>query len=202
MKIAIYTRVSTEEQSIDMQLSDLRKFVEQKGYINHEEYSDIGYSGSRNDRPGLNRLMEDVKNGKIDIVCVWRFDRFSRSLRHLVNTLYDLDQLGVKFISLKENLDTSTSIGRLQFAVISAMTEFERELIKERVIGGIQRAKEKGIKLGRPSITTEEIISRIRTFRNDGYTIREIASKTGISKSLVDKIIGLYIKKYKKKRIR
>ena len=187
--VAIYTRVSTEEQSTDMQLSDLKKFAKQKGYINCKEYSDVGYSGSKDNRPQLNELMSDVRAGKINIILVWRFDRFSRSLRHLVNTLYDLDQLGVEFISLKENLDTSTSVGRLQFAIISAMTEFERDLIRERVIAGIERAKEKGIKLGRPTLMVNEIIEMVKALREQKLSMREIGRQAGISLTLVFKIL-------------
>src|SRR6202521_5123123 len=152
MKAAIYARVSTTNhgQDISMQTRELREYCERRGFEIAGEYTDVGISGSKDSRPALNRLMADAKQRRFDAVCVWKLDRFGRSLRHLVNALADLESLGVSFVSLKDNLDLSTPSGRLMFQIIGAMAEFERSLIQERVRAGLRNAILKGKTLGRP----------------------------------------------------
>src|SRR6516225_3194772 len=151
MRVAIYARVSTTNgQSPEMQLSDLREYASRRGWDVFAEYVDNGVSGARESRPELNRLMADAHTRHFDVVLCWKVDRFGRSLKHLVNALADLDAYGVAFVSLRDNLDLSTPSGRLMFAVIGAMAEFERELIQERVRSGIKAARARGKRLGRP----------------------------------------------------
>jgi DNA invertase Pin-like site-specific DNA recombinase len=190
MKAGIYTRVSTENQSVDMQLSDLRSFAKQKGCNVYKEYCDIGISGSQDSRPQLDKLMDDARKKKIDIVLVWKFDRFARSTRHLINALHEFNHLGIHFISFTENIDTSSPMGKVLFAIISAMAEFERDLIRERVKAGLNRAKQKGIRLGRPSLLTEELQEMICSLREGGKSIRTIAKQVKISPSLVHKTLS------------
>src|ERR1700730_10711614 len=154
MKAAIYARVSTVNhgQDVSMQTRELREYCERRGFEIVDEYTDVGFSGSKDSRPELNRLMADAKQRRFDTVCVWKLDRFGRSLRHLVNALADLESLGVSFISIKDNLDLSTPSGRLMFQIIGAMAEFERALIQERVKAGLRNAKAKGKRLGRPRV--------------------------------------------------
>lgn len=190
MKVGIYTRVSTENQSVDMQLSSLRDFAKQREFHIHKEYCDIGISGSRDSRPQLDMLMDDARKKKINIILVWKFDRFARSTRHLINALHEFNHLGIHFISFTENIDTSSPSGKVLFAIISAMAEFERDLIRERVKSGLDRAKQKGIRLGRPSMITEELKETIKALREKSSSIRSIAKQVKVSPSLVHKTLS------------
>jgi DNA invertase Pin-like site-specific DNA recombinase len=142
------------------------------------EYVDEGISGSKESRPQLNRLMADVHRRKLEIVLVWKIDRFGRSLKHLVNALADLDAYGVAFVSLKDNLDLSTPSGRLMFQIIGAMAEFERALIQERVRAGLKSARARGKRLGRPRIAVDA--AQITQLRASGVSWREIGERLGI----------------------
>jgi DNA invertase Pin-like site-specific DNA recombinase len=141
-------------------------------------YTDVGFSGSKNSRPALNRLMADASQRKFDAVLVWKLDRFGRSLRHLVNALAELEALGLSFISLRDNLDLSTPSGRLMFQIIGAMAEFERALIQERVKAGLRNARAKGKRLGRPRAVVDE--AEVLTMREAGASWRAIAEKLGV----------------------
>src|SRR5215472_7957457 len=144
-RAAIYARVSTlnHGQDIELQARELRHYAQSRGWSIVGEYLDRGISGAKDSRPELNRLMADAKRRKCDVVLVWKLDRFGRSLRHLVNALAELEAVGVAFVSLTDNLDLTTPAGRLMFQVIAAMSEFERELIRERVRAGLRNAKAK-----------------------------------------------------------
>ena len=150
MRVALYARVSTRDQDCEMQLCDLRGMAQARGVRVVGEYVDKGVSGAKDRRPALDRLLKDARRRRFDAVWVWRFDRFARSLRHLVTALDEFRALDIDFLSHQEAVDTSTPAGRMLFQVIGAMAEFEREIIRERVVAGIQRAKRNGKKLGRP----------------------------------------------------
>ena len=126
-----------------MQLRELCEYAGRRGWTVTAEYVDHGVSGSKDTRPQLNKLMAAAHRREFDAVVVWKIDRFGRSLKHLVTALADLSALNVAFVSLRDNLDLSTPSGRLQFHIIAAMAEFERELIKERVRSGIAHARPK-----------------------------------------------------------
>ena len=162
-----------------MQTRELRQFAEARGWNVADEYVDAGVSGAKDSRPELNRLMADAKQRRFDAVCVWKLDRFGRSLRHLVNALADLESLGVSFISLKDNVDLSTPSGRLMFQIIGAMAEFERALIQERVRAGLRNARAKGRKLGRPRVAVDA--SQIARLRSQGRSWPQIARELGLS---------------------
>ena len=147
-RVAIYTRVSTSEQSVDMQTSDLRHYCEQRGFEIYKEYSDQ-ISGTKDRRPGLDDLMADARKRKFDVVLVWRFDRFARSTKHLVTALEEFKHLGIDFISYQENIDTSSPLGKAIFTIISAISELERNIIVERVKAGLRNAKAHGKRLGK-----------------------------------------------------
>ena len=181
LRAAIYARVSTSNhgQDIGMQTRELREYCQRRGLQIVGEYTDVGVSGSKDSRPELNRLMADAKQRRFDAVCVWKLDRFGRSLRHLVNALADLESLGVCFISIKDNLDLSTPSGRLMFQIIGAMAEFERALIQERVRAGIRNARAKGQRIGRPRVAVDA--ARIAALRASGLSWRTIERELGIS---------------------
>jgi DNA invertase Pin-like site-specific DNA recombinase len=190
MRTALYARVSTSDKGQDpeMQLRELREHCQRRGWEIVGEYVDVGVSGSKDSRPELNRLMADTKRRKLDAVLVWKLDRFGRSLKHLVNSLAEFESLGVAFISLKESLDLTTPAGRLMFGIISAMAEFERDLIRERVKAGIANRRAKGFHVGRKPVSIDP--ARLQALRSQGQTIREIALTLGCSRSLVHKTLS------------
>jgi len=184
MKIAVYGRVSTNKQECETQLVDLREYAAQRGFEIVEEYVDR-LTGTKDSRPALNRLMLDAKQRKFDAVLVWKLDRWGRSLQHLVNSLAELQALGVQFISFRDGLDLTTPAGRLQFHIIAAMAEFERSLIVERTKAGLRRARREGKTLGRP--TAEVDLAKVRKLQSAGLSLRAIAAKVGWSPSLLCK---------------
>jgi len=188
-KVAIYGRVSTKDQDPESQLLDLRKYVKLRNWAIYQEYVDWGVSGAKESRPALDKLMKDARKRKFDILLVWKFDRFARSTKHLVTALEELEGLGIDFCSYEDSIDTSTNHGKLVFTIMGAIAEFERSLIRERVLAGLRRAKENGVRLGRPSLEVD--IEKMKELALNGNSIREIAKQMGISKSLVHKTLVL-----------
>lgn len=188
-KIAIYVRVSTDEQSTEMQTSDLRRYCEQRGFEIYKEYSDQGVSGTKDHRPGLDQLMSDAKKRKFDVVLVWRFDRFARSTKHLITALEEFKHLGIDFISYSENIDTSSPLGKMLYTISAAWAEFERSIIVERIRGGIRRAREKGKVLGRPKVLNLDSDELLR-LQSEGLSLRKIAEKVNASPATVYKILS------------
>src|SRR5438477_1658855 len=150
-QVAIYVRVSTSNgQNPEMQLEELRTYCKRRGWEIAGEYTDAGVSGAKEHRPALDRLLITCRKRLVDTVIVYRYDRFARSLRQLVNALEEFRSLGIDFVSLHERVDTSTPNGRLIFGIFATIAEFERELIRDRVRSGIASARAKGKRLGRP----------------------------------------------------
>src|SRR2546426_94608 len=160
-RVACYLRVSTTEQTVENQRNDLRAYCQARGWDDVIEYSDTGISGTRERRPGLDRLMGDVKARRVDVVVVAAFDRFGRSVRHLVETLELFRHLDVEFISLREQIDTGSPLGQAVFTIIAAVAQLERSLIVERVKAGLRRARSEGKTLGRPRLKADERQLRI-----------------------------------------
>jgi DNA invertase Pin-like site-specific DNA recombinase len=179
-RIALYARVSTSggHQDPEMQLRELREYAERRGWEIVETYTDAGVSGSKDSRPALNRLMADACQRRFDAVLVWKLDRFGRSLRHLVNSLAELEAIGVAFVSIRDSLDLSTPSGRLMFQIIGAMAEFERALVQERVRAGLRNARAKGRRLGRPRADIDE--AQIAELRHSGASWRTVAKALGV----------------------
>src|SRR6187549_3759239 len=146
MRAAIYARVSTFDQEPENQLQELRRYVEARGWTG-TEFVDRGISGSKDKRPALDALLKDAKRRRFDVLVCWRLDRLGRNLRHLVTMLEELQQLGVAFVSLGEDIDCTTPAGKLQLHILAALAEFERERIRERVVAGLRRAKAQGTRL-------------------------------------------------------
>jgi DNA invertase Pin-like site-specific DNA recombinase len=190
MRTAIYARVSTigQGQSPEMQIRELREYCERRGWQIAGEYVDIGISGAKDSRPELNRLIVDAHRRRFDALVVWKFDRFARSVSHLLRALETFNSLGVAFVSLSEQIDTSTPTGKMIFTVLGAVAELERSLIAERVRAGLRNAKAKGTRLGRPRISVDA--SRVARLRSEGRTVREIAVTLGVSRSLVHKTLA------------
>ncbi len=146
-RVAIYARVSTTDQSTDSQLLDLRRYVSDRGWQTFREYCDNGISGTKDSRPALNELMDNARKRRFDVILVWRFDRFARSTRHLINALEEFKNLGIDFVSYQENIDTASPLGGAIFTIISAVAQLERDIIAERVKAGLRRAVENGKRL-------------------------------------------------------
>lgn len=186
-KVALYVRCSTsKDQSLDLQLDILREYVKSRSWEIIHEFQDFGFSGGSNNRPALQELIQQVRRGVVNVVCVSKLDRFFRSLRHLVVTLDEFEELGCQFISVGDQIDFTTSAGRLHIQIIGAFAEFERSLIRERTIAGLDAARRRGKSLGRPSINKE---SEIIHLRENGLSYRAIQDKLGISASVVTRVL-------------
>ena len=183
-RAAIYARVSTRNgQNPEMQLAELRAYCQRREWELAGEYVDQGISGAREQRPALDRLLADCRKRRVDALVVYRYDRFARSLRQLVNALEEFRVLGVDFNSLHEGVDTSTPNGRLVFGIFASIAEFERELIRERVRSGIAAARAKGKRLGRPKTAVDA--HRIAALRTQGLSWAKIADALGIGEGTV-----------------
>lgn len=192
--MAIYCRVSTTDQTPESQLFALRKFAADRGITDFVEYVDYvtGSFEKRKSRgihaPAYEAMMTDVRAGKIKTILVWKFDRFARSLLALINGLLEFQRLGVDFISSTQNLDTSTTTGKLMFSILAAFSEFERETIVERTKAGLARARAAGKQLGGKE-RDPSARERLLAMRNQGLSLRQIARREGYSPSGVFKIL-------------
>src|ERR1700688_117748 len=178
MKIAVYARVSTNNgQDPEMQLRDLREYCQRRNWEVAREYVDAGISGAKEKRPELDKLIADAHRRHFDAVVVWRFDRFARSVSHLLRALETFRSLGIEFVSLSEQVDTSTPTGKMIFTVLGAVAELERSLITERVRAGVRNARAKGKRLGRPSKLANS--GEIKRLRAQGASWRAIGKELG-----------------------
>lgn len=150
MKVGIYARVSTEDQKTDTQLLPLKDYCARMNYEVSREYVDHGFSGKDNNRPAFEDLLADMRAGKIDCVVCYKLDRVGRSLKHLLNLFEEFKNRGVHFISLSQNINTSTPEGRMFLKMLMVLAEYERELIVSRTKDGLARALRQGKRLGRP----------------------------------------------------
>src|SRR5580692_7781138 len=173
MRVGTYARVSTKDQSCEMQMRDLRAYCAARGFTIIREYIDNGQSGAKDSRPQLNELMADARKRKFDSILVWRFDRFARSTKHLLLSLEEFRSLGIQFVSYQENIDTSSPLGQALFTIVSAVAQLERDLIRERVSAGIRNARANGKTLGRPIRVVDR--DRILQMRSEGLSLRQIA---------------------------
>lgn len=164
-----------------MQLLEVREYCARRGWQVSGEYVDRGISGSKERRPELDRLLADCRKRRVDAVVVYRYDRFARSLHHLVNALEEFRGLGIDFVSLHEGVDTSTPNGRLIFGIFATIAEFERELIRDRVRSGIASARAKGKKIGRPRASATVDQAKVRELRTAGQSWRAISNALGVS---------------------
>ncbi len=178
-KAALYVRVSTAGQTTDNQTLELKQFCERQNWTIVKIYEDHAISGSQHDRPALDELLTDAKKGKFDVVVVWKIDRLARSTSHLLEILNHLRASKVDFCSSTQGIDTTTAHGRMIFTFLGAISEFERELITERVTAGIARAKLEGVKFGRPHVGFD--INKALELRQEGLSWGMLAKRTGVS---------------------
>jgi DNA invertase Pin-like site-specific DNA recombinase len=183
IRVAMYSRVSTEGPNPDGQESEMKEYAKNRGWVVTRVYGDK-MSGTKASRPALNELMADAQKRRFDVACVWRFDRFARSVSHLLQALETFRRVGIEFVSISEQVDTSTPTGKMVFTVLGAVAELERSLIVERVRMGLQNARKKGKRLGRPPIRqlNPAELARVRADRATGnFTLRRLAKKYGTS---------------------
>ena len=184
MRAALYARVSTANgQDPTTQTRELREYCQRRGWNVVGEYVDAGISGAREKRPQLDKLLADARRRRFDAVVVWRYDRFARSLRQLVNALEEFRALGIDFVSLREGVDTSTPNGRLVFGIFASIAEFERELIRDRVRAGLRNARAKGKRLGRPRAIVDA--AQVAALRRGGASWAAIGARLGVSRGTV-----------------
>jgi DNA invertase Pin-like site-specific DNA recombinase len=193
-QVAIYTRVSTADQNLDLQINDLTEYASKRGWQIYQIFEDK-ISGTTKTRPQLDQLFAAAKIRKFDIVLVWKFDRFARSLKMLVDSLELFKDLGIDFVSYKESIDTTTSMGRLIFNINSAYAEFEREIIGDRVKAGVANKRAKLAALGDLSWgrkpLDQQIQLKIQQLKAANKSIRVIAKTLDISKTTVLKYLGV-----------
>lgn len=178
---AVYARVSTINNGQDptMQTRELTEYCQRRGWAVYDTYVDDGFSGKKDSRPQLNRMMRDAHARRFDVVICWRFDRFSRSVSHLCRALETFNALDIQFVSMIEQVDTTTPTGKLVFTILGAVAEGERNLIAERVRAGLRNARAKGKTLGRPKKDVD--VAQIETLRASGASWRTIAQTLGLS---------------------
>ena len=190
-KVAIYARVSTSSQDSSNQLLELRIIAKRMGYEVVSEFIDNGISGSkgREGRPALDLMMKSATQRKFDMVMCWSIDRLGRSLQNLVEILNELQSMRIDLFFLQQGMDTSTPSGRMIFSVFGAIGEFERNLIRERVIAGQKRAIANGVKMGRPSKMNDGMRSAIKLLREKGMGIKQIAKQLQVGIGTVYSVI-------------
>ena len=188
-RAAIYARVSTDQQTVENQLQALQGIAERSGWTIVHIFTDEGISGSkgRDQRPGFDALLKAVARREIDMVAAWSVDRLGRSLSDLVGFLSDLQAQGCDLFLHQQALDTSTPSGRLMFGMLSLFADFERSLIISRVKAGVDRARSKGVRFGRPPMPVYRL-ERVKKALKDGQGIREAARTTGVSTATVQKV--------------
>lgn len=182
-RCAIYARVSTPEQRIDNQLYDLRQFARQRGFEVVSEYTDVGVSGSKARRPGLDTMLRDARRKKFAVVIVAAFDRVARSTKHFLSVIDELDGLGIEFFSRRENIATDGAIGRLFLTLISSIAELESDLIRERIRAGIRRRKLEGLRVGRQPLDIDR--DAIVADRLNGMSLTTAARRYNVSRASV-----------------
>ncbi len=188
LRVARYLRVSRHDQDTALQADETAAFIKNRGWKLTETYNDHGVSGAKDRRPELDRLVADARRRRWDALVVYKADRLFRSLRHMVLTLDDLAALGIAFVSVTEPFDTSTPSGKLLLHMVSAMAEFERSLLIERVKSGVAAARRRGARLGRPRARLDE--DRLHELRAQGLSVRKIAEALQVGASTVQRRLG------------
>ena len=190
-KVAIYIHVSTLDQTIDNQLIELRDHYSKMGWEIVKEYADGGLSGtlSQEKRPALNSLIKDAYRKKFDSVVCWDISRLGRSMKELILFLSDMKDKGVGICSVRQGFDTSTSMGEIMFQFVGILSSWEREMIRERTLAGLERARREGKTLGRRKVTNDTMTEKIIELRSAKKSIRDIASEVGVSRGTVSNVL-------------
>ena len=188
--VALYARVSTADQHPEIQLHALRQYAERRGLTVAAEHVDHGISGAKDRRPALDALLADARRRRFDVLAVTKLDRLARSVRHLTHLGAELEALGIDLVVLDQSIDTSTPAGKLLFNVLGSIAEFERDLIRERTLAGLDAARRRGKRLGRPTVLDERKLKRVRSLRASGKSIRYIAGLLDVSVGTVHNVVA------------
>ena len=186
-RAAIYARVSTGDQHLETQLLDLREMAKQRGCEIVQEYTDT-ISGAKSKRPGLDQLMADARRHRFEILIVAAFDRLARNVRHFLEVLDEMNHLGISFLSVRENIDSSGPLGRAMIIIVGAIAELERSLIVERVRAGMRRAKLEGRRIGRAPLNIDR--AQVVADRLSGLSLTEVAKKYRVSRAAVCRLVN------------
>jgi DNA invertase Pin-like site-specific DNA recombinase len=186
-RAALYLRVSTVDQNPETQALDLRQFAVQRGLEIVQTYTDHGVSGTKARRPALDKMMEDARRRRFDVVVVWACDRLARSTKHLLQVLDELNGFGIQFLSQREAIDTEGALGRAIIVIVSAIAELERSLIVERVRAGMRRAKLEGRQIGRARLDIDR--EQVVIDRRAGMSLTLVARKHSISRASVCRLM-------------
>jgi DNA invertase Pin-like site-specific DNA recombinase len=186
-RAALYCRVSTVDQHPETQLGELRQFAANRGFQVVGEYTDHGFSGVRARRPALDKMMDAARRQKFDVLLVWSCDRLARSTKHLLQTIDELNGMGIQFLSQREAIDTEGPLGRAILIIVSAMAELERCIIIERVRAGMRRAKLEGRQIGRSRLDVDR--AQVITDRRSGMSLTQVAKKHGVSRASVCRLM-------------
>ena len=181
-RVAIYARVSTSSQTVENQFQELREVAQRNGWQIVAELSDSGISGAkgRDQRPAFDQLLKRATRREFDLIMVWAIDRLGRSIQHLVGFMNDILAMDVDLYVHQQSIDTTTPSGRMIFSIFSALGEYERELIRERIMAGQKRARAQGIKIGRPSKLNDAVRTSVKLLRDGGMGIKEISTRLEI----------------------
>ena len=191
-RIAIYCRVSTANQTVENQLLELRQVAQRSGWEIVGTYCDEGISGSkgRDGRPQFDALIKDAHRRKFDLIAAWSIDRLGRSIQTLIGFMNEMNDLGVGLYFHQQALNTKTASGRMVFGIFSALGEYEKEMIRDRINAGLARARSEGKKLGRPSNVNASVITSVRLLRERGHSIHNIAKQLHIGVGTTQKILA------------
>lgn len=187
MKVAIYTRVSTDQQNVQMQLDRCSEYCKYQKHDIYETYTDIAESGKKESRPAFDKMLHDMRKGKFKAIIVYKLDRLGRSLAHLIQLFEEFAKRGVGFISVTQNIDSSSPEGKMFMRMMMVLSEYERELTVGRVKDGIARAKRQGKVLGRPKRKVNEY--QIKRLYSEGMSYRNIAKEVGVSLGVIQRCI-------------
>jgi DNA invertase Pin-like site-specific DNA recombinase len=187
MNVALYARVSTADQkSLGTQIEEMRRYCEARGWTVVREVEEVGSGGKV--RPQREELLQAARRREVDCIVVWKLDRWGRSMTDLVVTLQELREINVQFVSVRDALDFTTSVGRALTGMLAVFAEFERDILRERVRAGVEAARAKGRVGGRPKVTTEETRTQIKELLRQGVSKAEIARRTGVSRITVGRV--------------
>jgi len=186
-RAGLYVRVSTVDQHPETQLRDLREYTQRRGLSIEGEYVDRGVSGSKARRPALDRLLNDARRRRFDVLVVWSCDRVARSTKHFLQVIDEIDSCGVQFVSLREAFDTTGPLGRAFLGIVAVLGEMERALIIERVRSGMARARAEGRQIGRARMDVNR--AQVIADRRSGMSLTQVARKHGISRASVCRLM-------------
>ena len=189
IKCAIYLRVSTKSQDTDNQLQPLKDYAHRCGYEVVGIYEDKGVSGVKSSRPSLDQMVLDARRRKFSMILAWSIDRVGRNMTHLCGFVDEMNQLGVNLYFHQSSIDTTTSVGKMFFHIISSVASFEREMIRERVIAGLDKCRQNGVKLGRPTTMNDGVRNAILILKDKGVGVRETCRQLKIGPASYYKVI-------------